>query len=111
MQYFNAVCAPLKHSEYLYLQGMNGDQLTICAAARSNQNGQSIIIRELNCVGRAPQAFQFVGTVWYSMQLNVSVALQYFNEVRATLKRSEYVQGMSGDQLTICAIARSNQNC
>ena len=32
--------APLKHSEYL--QGMNGDQLTICAAARSNQNGQSL---------------------------------------------------------------------
>ena len=39
VQYFNAVRAPLNHSEYL--QGMNGDQLTICAVARSNQNGQS----------------------------------------------------------------------
>jgi hypothetical protein len=57
----------LKHSEYL--QGIIGDQLTICAAAaRSNQlqNGQSLW--ELQWVGLAPQPFpfKFAGTctVW-----------------------------------------------
>ena len=61
--------ATLKHSEYLSFQGMSGDQFTICAAARSNQNSQSLW--ELELVGHMPQVFlfKFVGTVWYSMHM------------------------------------------
>ena len=100
-QHFNAVRAPLNHSEYL--QGMNGVQAdNTCAVARSNQNRQSCW--ELQWVGLAPQAFpcKICG--------NSLEWMQHFNLVRAPLKHSEYLQGMSGNQLTICAVARSNQN-
>jgi len=66
----------------------------------------------LQWVGHAPQAFpsKVCKTVWYSMQMNVNVWVQHLNAVRAPLKHSEYLQRMNGDQLALCAVARSNQN-
>ena len=60
VQQFNAVCIPLKPSECL--QGMSWDQLTICAAARSKLNGQSLW--ELGS---------------YSMHMNIYVWVHQFN--------------------------------
>ena len=59
-QHSHAVLAPLKHSECL--QGMSGGQLTICAAARSNQNGQSVWA--LQWVGLAPKLKSFLSNLW-----------------------------------------------
>jgi len=100
MQHFNAVRVPFKHSGYL--QGMSGDQLTACAAARHGQT-----LWELQWVSHAPQAlpFKLRGTVnkfgtacRWMFQSNISMQC-------APLKHSEYLQGMSGHQLTVCATA------
>ena len=85
---------------------MSADQLTVCAAARSNQNAQSLW--ELQGLYHAPQAFP--SNVWGNMLLRIHIWVQYFNAVRAPVKHSEYLQGMSGDQLSVCRAARSNQN-
>ena len=95
-------CAPLKlkHSEYLQLQGIIGDQLTICAAVGwPCASGVPFKICGNSLVATACMHMN----VW--VQRNISIAMQC-----APLKHSKYLQGMSGDQLTICAAARSNQN-
>ena len=94
-------CAPLWNILNIYKKWM-GTKLTICAVARSNQNGQSLW--ELQWVGLAPQAIPCKNCG------NSLVWMLHFNAVRAPLKHSEYLQGMNGHQLTICAAARSNQN-
>ena len=162
VQHFNAVRAPLKHSEYL--QGTNGDQVDhICSCKKQSERPKSKALRvavEWPC----PKQFlvKFAGTVWYECNILMQCAplwnilniyrewmgtrwpfallqeairttkslwelqwvglapqtfackmfgnsLVHFNAVRAPLNHSQYLQGMNGHQLTICAVARSNQ--
>ena len=107
MNFRDAVSGLLqRNAQHFELQGMSGVQLTICAASRSNQNGLNLW--EFKLVGLAPQALPLNFVVRFSIHFNIWV--QHFNAVHAPLKHSEYLQGKNGEQLAICAFAKSIQN-